>query len=42
MPFDPRIMIDVMYPAATFAYLMMTVHAPRLTTYLAGLQKLLP
>jgi hypothetical protein len=33
MPFDPRFMIDVMYPAATSAYL---------TTYLAGLQKLLP
>ena len=30
MPFDPRFMIDVMYPAATSAYLMMTVHAPPL------------
>ncbi len=30
MPFDPRFMIDVIYPAATSSYLMMTVHAPPL------------
>ena len=30
MPFDPRFMIDVIYPAATSAYLMTTVHAPPL------------
>src|SRR5438093_8804318 len=28
MPFDPRFMIDVMYPAATSASLMIPVHAP--------------
>ena len=33
MSFHPRFIIDVMYPAATSAYL---------TTYVAGLQKLLP
>jgi hypothetical protein len=86
MPFDPRFAIDVIYPAATSAYLVITVPAPplpagytlvgaiqadprqavaakhvgqevlvhggfkpldvryahHLTTYLAGLQKLLP
>ena len=30
MPFDPRFMIDVIYPAATSSYLMTTVHAPPL------------
>jgi triacylglycerol lipase len=30
MPFDPRFMIDVIYPAATSSYLMMTVHTPPL------------
>jgi len=30
MPFDPRFMIDVIYPAATSSYLMITVHAPPL------------
>ena len=30
MPFDPRFMIDVMYPAATSAYLILNVPAPPL------------
>ena len=30
MPFDPRFMIDVMYPAATSAYLIVTVPRPPL------------
>jgi hypothetical protein len=67
MPFDPRFAIDVIYPAATSAYLVPQVPLPplykhvghevlvyggfkpldvryahHLTTYLAGLQKLLP